>query len=158
MATIEVPREYGYVVLTAISTVFLGVWHGLRVGTYRKAASIPYPYEYASYEQVSTAPPAKQHAMYLFNCAQRAHQNYNENHPSALAMILIAGIRYPLSTTALGVIWAVNRTIYAVGYTNAEEQGARKGGKGRYRGVGWYVGHIGLAGLCIKTGIDMVLS
>ncbi|KAF2498076.1 glutation S-transferase [Lophium mytilinum] len=154
MVTVEVPSEYGYVILTALSTVFLGVWHGLRVNTFRKAAGIPYPYEYASYEQTTTAPPAKQKAMYLFNCAQRAHQNYNENHPSALAMILVAGVGYPLSTTAFGLFWAVNRAIYAVGYTKPDLER----GKGRYRGAGWYLGVLGLAGLTVKTGVDMLLA
>jgi len=158
MVTVEIPAEYGYVVATAVSTFFLATWHGLRVGSFRKAAKIPYPYEYASYEQVSTAPPARQQAMYLFNCAQRAHQNFNENYPSALAAMLIAGVKYPMATTALGMVWGVNRVVYAVGYTKVEEKGERKGGVGRYYGILWQLAHLGLAVLAGKTGWDIAMS
>jgi len=157
MVTVEIPSEYGYVVLTAVSTVFLAIWHGIRVGAFRKNAQIPYPYEYASWEQIQTAPPAKQNAMYIFNCAQRAHQNFNEHYPSALVMIMVAGIKYPVATTARGFSGRLIGS-YAVGYTKAEEKGERKGGKGRYYGVGWNLAHFGLAGLSLKTGYDMIMS
>ncbi|OCK74439.1 membrane-associated proteins in eicosanoid and glutathione metabolism [Lepidopterella palustris CBS 459.81] len=161
MVTVEIPSEYGYVMLTAVSTLFIATWHGIRVGSYRKAAKIPYPYEYASYEQISTAPPASQKAMYLFNCAQRAHQNYNENHPSALAALMIGGVGYPRAAAVAGAVWAVNRIIYAVGYTRAEEKagpGEKKGGKGRYYGILWNLAHLVLVGLAGKTGWDLVMA
>ncbi|CAN9355471.1 unnamed protein product [Alternaria alternata] len=53
MAILQIPSEYGYVLAACVSTFFVGAWHGGRVGGFRKAAKIPYPYEYASYEQVS---------------------------------------------------------------------------------------------------------
>ncbi|KAH9867806.1 hypothetical protein IAQ61_007110 [Plenodomus lingam] len=81
MAVIEIPPEYGYVLATATSTFLLATWHAIRVGHFRKAAGIPYPYEYASYEQVSAAPAASATHLLAFNAAQRAHQNFNENHP-----------------------------------------------------------------------------
>ena len=46
---------HSYVLAACVSTFFVGAWHGGRVGGFRKAAKIPYPYEYASYEQVQTA-------------------------------------------------------------------------------------------------------
>jgi glutathione S-transferase len=96
--------------------------------------------------------------MYIFNCAQRAHQNFNENYPSVLLTIMVAGIKYPIATTALGMFWAVNRIAYAVGYTKAEEKGERKAGKGRYYGAGWYLSYLGLAVLSLKTGYDVIMS
>ncbi|KAH8719293.1 hypothetical protein GQ44DRAFT_775430 [Phaeosphaeriaceae sp. PMI808] len=121
MTTIQVPSDYGYVLLAATSTFFVGSWLGGRVGFFRKAAKVPYPFEYASYEQVQTAAPTSAKAMTLFNSAQRSHQNFNENHPSALGAMLIAGLRWPTVTAALGAVWSVNRVIYALGYTNGSE-------------------------------------
>jgi glutathione S-transferase len=113
----------------------------MRVGGFRKAAKIPYPFEYASYEQVQTAAPASQKAMLAFNSAQRAHQNFNENHPTALGALLVAGLKYPVAAAVLGAVWSVNRVVYALGYTNGSE-----GGKGRYYGALWMIAHYVLIG------------
>jgi len=67
--------------------------------------------------------------MLRFNSAQRSHQNFNENHVTALGSMLISGLVYPRAAAVLGATWAVNRVVYALGYTNGP-----KGGKGRYYG------------------------
>ncbi|KAF2477614.1 membrane-associated proteins in eicosanoid and glutathione metabolism [Lindgomyces ingoldianus] len=141
MVSLDITPEYGYVLLAAVSTFAVGTWHGMRVGSFRKQAKIPYPYEYASYEQVSTASPSRAKDMTLFNSAQRAHQNFNENHPTAVGAMLIAGIKYPTAAAVLGAVWAVNRVVYAIGYTNGAE-----GGKGRYYGLLWMLAHYALIG------------
>jgi glutathione S-transferase len=128
------PRSY--VLGAVVSTFVVGAWHGGRVGAFRKAAKVPYPFEYASYEQIQTASPASSKAMLAFNSAQRAHQNFNENHPTALGAMAIAGLKFPVATAALGGVWAVNRVVYALGYTNGSE-----GGKGRYYGALWMLAH-----------------
>ncbi|KAF2191486.1 membrane-associated proteins in eicosanoid and glutathione metabolism [Zopfia rhizophila CBS 207.26] len=150
MVTIDIQSEYGYVLLAAVSTFAVGQWLGGRVNGYRKAAKIPYPYEYASYEQVQTASPASSKAMLLFNSAQRAHQNFNENHPSAVAAMLIAGLKYPQAAAILGATWSVNRVIYGWGYTMD-----MKGGKGRYYGILWMLAHFGLIGYAGKAAWDI---
>ena len=120
---------------------------------FRKAAKIPYPYEYASYEQIQTASPASSKAMYRFNCAQRAHQNFNENHPTAVGAMVIAGLKYPMAAAVLGAVWSVNRVVYAIGYTNGGE-----GGKGRYYGILWMLAHYGLIGYAAKTAWDVSMA
>jgi glutathione S-transferase len=142
-----------YVLLAAVSTFLVGTWQGMRVGTFRKSAKIPYPFEYASYEQVQTASPASSQAMILFNSAQRAHQNFNENHGIAVAAMMIAGLKNPVATAVLGAVWSVNRVIYAVGYTNGSE-----GGKGRYYGIAWMFAHFGLIGMAGKAAWDIARS
>jgi glutathione S-transferase len=129
--------RHSYVLLACVSTFFVGTWHSIYVGSARKAAKIPYPYEYASYEQVQTAAPASAKAMIAFNSAQRSHQNFNENHPTALGAMLIAGLRFPTAIGIMGAVWAVNRVVYAIGYKNSGEQG----GKGRYYGIAWQLTH-----------------
>ncbi|KAH6625638.1 hypothetical protein C7974DRAFT_377127 [Boeremia exigua] len=132
-----IPAEYGYVLGAVVGTFFVGVWHGARVGGFRKAAKVPYPFEYASYEQVQTAAPASKKAMLAFNSAQRAHQNFNENHPTIIGTILISGLRWPVATAVLGAVWSAMRVVYAIGYTSSSEDG----GKGRYYGILWLLAH-----------------
>ncbi|KAH7346945.1 glutation S-transferase [Pyrenochaeta sp. MPI-SDFR-AT-0127] len=154
MAIIEIPQDYGYVVLAAVSTFFVGVWHGGLVGSRRKAAKIPYPFEYASYEQVQTAAPATKTAMLAFNAAQRSHQNFNENHPTALGAMAIAGLKYPVVVGVLGAVWSVNRVIYAIGYTNSGSEG----GKGRYYGALWMVAHYSMVLMAAKAAFDFAFA
>ncbi|KAF2456392.1 hypothetical protein BDY21DRAFT_372507 [Lineolata rhizophorae] len=136
--TVTIPREYGYVLIVASSTFFLSTWHAVRVGPFRKRAGIPYPQRYATPEQEAaarSADPARAKAMYLFNCAQRAHGNFLESYPSALAGLLLAGLRFPVAAAATAALWSVFRTLYAVGYTRAD----REGGKGRLVGSGFWL-------------------
>ncbi|PKS10374.1 hypothetical protein jhhlp_002125 [Lomentospora prolificans] len=150
---LQVPQDYGYVLLTGAFTVLVGFWHGARVGGFRKRARVPYPYLYATPEQTAAAKTQEEKdALYLFNCAQRGHGNFLENHTSALYLLLTAGLKYPIAASALGALWSVSRIMYAVGYTNPN----KKNGSGRYLGIGQYFGFLGLLGLAIKTGIDMI--
>jgi len=85
--------------------------------------------------------------MLAFNSAQRAHQNFNENHPTVLGTLLISGLRWPVATAVLGAFWSVNRIIYAIGYAKSGEEG----GKGRYYGILWMIAHYSLI---IMSGIS----
>jgi glutathione S-transferase len=125
----------------------------MRVGSFRKAAKIPYPYEYASAEQVATASPAHAKAMLAFNCAQRAHQNFNENHPTALGAMLVTGLQYPVAAGVMGGLWSVNRVVYGLGYTNGME-----GGKGRYYGALWMIMHYGMIIMSAKVAWGFVAA
>ncbi|KAK5118331.1 hypothetical protein LTR62_002844 [Meristemomyces frigidus] len=167
-----VPKEFGWVVVATASTCFLGLWHGVRIGSFRKAAGVPYPKVYAESTELASAEPEQKKKMYLFNCAQRAHvamthkfswsrqlltqllqQNYLENHPSVMITMLIAGLRYPLWSAGLGLFWMVSRVIYAVGYTRAD----KTKGEGRLYGSGFWLAQLGLFGLAGWTGVKMLL-
>lgn len=92
---------------------------------------MPYPNAYASAEAVAQATtPEKKQALYLFNCAQRAHANYIENHTLTLPALLIAGLEYPRAAAIAGAVWTINRVVYAVGYTLQ----SKREGKGRLFG------------------------
>lgn len=91
--------------------------------------------------------------MYLFNCAQRSHTNFLENQPSVIAALLIAGINYPLSSAALGLGWVVSRVLYAVGYTSPSHER----GKGRAKGLAFFIFQYLLFGLAGWTSVQMIL-
>ncbi|KAL7272395.1 hypothetical protein RUND412_004803 [Rhizina undulata] len=133
---ILIPTEYGYVLSTIAASAFVAQWHGFLVGGARKAAQVPYPNAYASHEE-ATKDPLK----FRFNCTQRAHQNFLENYPVFLATMLITGLKYPILATSLGSVWLVGRVAYALGYRASSPE---SGGTGRYKGVFFMLGHMGL--------------
>lgn len=47
-----------------------------------------------------------------FNCVQRAHQNSLENLPSFLSLLLLAGVRHPVTSAIAGAIYLIGRVIY----------------------------------------------
>ncbi|KAK0660641.1 hypothetical protein DIS24_g3083 [Lasiodiplodia hormozganensis] len=131
-ATLQVPQEYGFVVLAATGSLFVSTWLGIRIGSFRKAAGVPYPHQYASQEQIAAASgdEKKQQALHLFNCAQRGHYNFLENHTNFLFALLVAGLRRPVPAAVMGAAWSVGRIMYAVGYTRPD----KKNGMGRLIG------------------------
>jgi glutathione S-transferase len=146
--TIDIPKEYGYVVLSTTATFLLSLWHGALVGSYRRKAKVPYPNCYASAEEIKESPEK-----YAFNCAQRSHANFLEHNSSVIAAMLISGLKFPIATSALGLGWTLSRILYATGYTNPN---AGKNGTGRYRGVLFWFCELGLYGLTGWTGYTML--
>lgn len=127
----------------------------MRVGGFRRPAGVDYPNAYASPEAISSCTDEKKkEAMYLFNCAQRAHYNFLENYVAALPALLIAGVKYPRVSAGLGALWCVGRMLYATGYTNP----AQKAGKGRYRGALFWPAQFGLFGICGWMGWEMLMN
>lgn len=92
--------------------------------------------------------------MLAFNAAQRSHQNFNENHVTALGAMAVAGLKWPVVVAGLGAVWSVNRVVYAVGYTRS----GGEGGKGRYWGAAWMIAHYVLVLMAGKAAVDLVLA
>lgn len=95
-----------------------------------------------------TEDKALQKSRYLFNCAQRAHANFLENYTTFTLAMLIAGVRYPLISSVMGVAWGVQRVVYAVGYTRADKEN----GRGRLMGSGYALPQVVLMVLAGWTG------
>ena len=68
---LALPKAYGYVIVATSATFFLGMWHGVRISSFRKNAGIGYPKAYADSGDLASADPETKKKMYLFNCAQR---------------------------------------------------------------------------------------
>lgn len=153
MTTITVPQEYGYVIATLGLTFINSLWHGMRIGRFRKAAKIPYPTPYADSATLSAAASDDQKlALHRFNCAQRAHGNFLENSGTAVAAMIVAGVRFPLLTAACGLGWNLGRIVYAAGYTSSP----LGSGAGRLRGSFFWLFQAGLLGLTFATGASVL--
>ncbi|KAK4177497.1 hypothetical protein QBC36DRAFT_326953 [Triangularia setosa] len=116
--TLTLPSDYGYVLLAASSTFFINTLHAVLTSKARKASGIKYPVSYASNDVAE-----KDRKAYLFNCAQRAHNNFTENLTPFLGSLLISGLQYPRFAGALGGVWAFARVLFALGYTSKGPEG-----------------------------------
>ncbi|XP_058108101.1 uncharacterized protein LOC131251428 [Magnolia sinica] len=118
MAVVQVPAEYGYVVLVLVSYVFLNFWMAFQVGKARKKYKVFYPNLYA---QESENKDAK-----LFNCVQRGHQNSLEVMPVFFTVLVLGGIRHPLIAAGLGAFYTVARFFYFTGYSTGNPENRLK--------------------------------
>lgn len=115
-------------------------------------AHVKHPKSFADTTDFAIADPEQKEALYLFNCAQRAHANYVENHPSTAIALLLAGLQYPEMAAALGVGWIVGRVIFALGYTRK----TKENGRGRMIGFAIHFPlQLVLWGLAVWTGVKM---
>ncbi|SNX86616.1 related to glutathione s-transferase 3 [Melanopsichium pennsylvanicum] len=105
------PVGYGYVVSCVVSSIWVTFFMGVKVGSARKAAQVPYPYLYAE-----KAIAEKNHDAHLFNCAQRVHQNTLEFLTSFVFLTLFNGLFFPKLTAAISATWVLSRIPYAIGY------------------------------------------
>ncbi|XP_058108053.1 uncharacterized protein LOC131251398 [Magnolia sinica] len=118
MAVVQVPAEYGCVVLVLLSYVFLNFWMAFQVGKARKKYKVFYPNLYA---QESENKDAK-----LFNCIQRGHQNSLEVMPVFFTVLVLGGIRHPLIAAGLGAFYTVARFFYFTGYSTGKPENRMK--------------------------------
>ena len=114
----------------------------------RDDAAVSFPNAYVPAVEAATCPKK-----YRFNCAQKAHANFTENHASFICLVMIAGLKFPLLSAGLGALWSVARLLYLLGYTrkaNAED------GKGRHWGTWWAGPHMILMGLAVASSLTIV--
>lgn len=130
------------------------MWSALRNGKFRKAAgpAVVYPTPYASNQDIAAAEtPELKQKLYLHNCAQRAHSNFQENYTIMLPAMLIAGLHLPRAAAAAGIIWTFFRLRYAIGYTRVDKEK----GLGRYDGLGFWFAQLALIGMSGFSGYKL---
>ena len=127
------PYGYGYVVLTAVGSLFVNMWMAFNVGKARKQYSIKYPTMYSPDND-------------KFNCIQRAHQNTLESYPQFLLLLMIGGLQYPRFAAGAGVVALLGRIAYAKGYYTGDPEKRRWGTFG-------YIGILGLLGSCLSLAV-----
>ncbi|KAG8790864.1 hypothetical protein FRC17_008845, partial [Serendipita sp. 399] len=96
------PTNYALVAAVGLSTSFLSAYQSILSIRYRIKAKIRHPQYYAELKQTQEDPNALK-----FNCAQRAHENTLEHLPIFLVTLAWSGIRYPLTSSALGFSWII---------------------------------------------------
>lgn len=130
----------------------------MRIGPFRRAAKVSHPGVYASAETIGNAPTAaEKRALYLFNCAQRAHHNILENYTSVLTGMLISGLSYPRFAAGAGVVWILGRVIYATSYTSTSEKNVD--GRGRFFHGGFHLAALSQLVFLVlvgKMGVDLL--
>lgn len=134
----HIPSGFGYVVLTAVGSMFMLVWKGIKVGQMRKKLKINYPTMYSSDND-------------LFNCYQRAHQNTLENYCQFLTCLFLGGLEMPIFTSIGGLIWILGRISYARGYYTGDPKNRMKGSYG-------YIGLLMILGATIKFGVHLLTA
>ncbi|KAL6959715.1 glutathione transferase [Sarracenia purpurea var. burkii] len=144
MAEVELPKEYGYVILTIVLYCIFNIWMAFQVGGARKKYKVFYPILYALESENKDAK--------LFNCVQRGHQNSLEMMPTFLALMVLGGIRHPLICTALGVLYTIGRYFYFTGYATGDPQ--KRLGIGRFA----FLAIFGLIFATISSGIHFLLA
>ncbi|XP_020622016.1 microsomal glutathione S-transferase 3-like [Orbicella faveolata] len=135
MASLVVAKEYGYVVLTTVSSGFMIAYLGMNVGKARKQYNVPYPKMYDENKPI-------------FNCIQRAHLNTLENYTQFLSLLLLGGLEHPVVCSVAGAVWVVSRLFYAHGYYTGDP-------KKRMRGSFGYLGLFALLGCTVKLGLRL---
>ncbi|CAG8734872.1 23084_t:CDS:2, partial [Gigaspora rosea] len=144
MVLVEIPSEYGYVIVTGFVSTILTGYLGFKAGGYRKKANVPYPYMYATKEEAE-----QDRNKLIFNCYQRAHQNTLENYPQFLLTLMVGGLKHPIISSVGGGIWILGRLFYAWGYHTGEPSK-------RSRGFFSYIGVLALVGTTISTAISLL--
>lgn len=68
--------------------------------------------------------------------------------------MLVAGLRFPLTTAGLGVFWSFNRVLYAMAYTRKDKDG----GRGRIVGSGYAISELAFMGMIAYMGYEMITA
>ena len=132
------PSGYGGVILTAAGSFFVNQYLARQVMKAREEHGVEYPIVYSPDNM-------------RFNCIQRAHLNFVENHSFFLMFLFIGGLHSPRLATVGGVIYLAGRIAYAKGYSTGQPEK-------RMRGVFGYVGLLGLLGATINFGLRHLCS
>jgi glutathione S-transferase len=111
--SIEVPDNYGYVVLSCVlGQLVTIVYMGGPVMNARKTFDVPYPNLYAT--------PGYHKEADAFNRIQRGHQNMFELLPTFSLMALIGGLKHPIACSVYSALFNVGCVLYQVGYSDTK--------------------------------------
>jgi len=135
MVHLDLPADYGYVVLAQIGVAFTLQYLGGQVVAARKKYKVDLPNLY----QAPDKPNATE-----FNCVQRGHQNALETYPTFLFFNVFAGLFHPVPSAVFAGIWAIGRILYMKGYATGKPDNRYSVGGGLH----WigFLGSIGLSG------------
>lgn len=115
------PLDFKYVIAATSLFPVLGFFQTLNTGYWRAQSKTPLPLLFAD-----TSVPAKEPKLELarkrFNCAQKAHMQFNENAALTLVAGWIAGLYNPQAAAALLFTWAISRFAYVIVYSQGNPE------------------------------------
>mmetsp|Transcript_16904 Transcript_16904/g.23178 ORF Transcript_16904/g.23178 Transcript_16904/m.23178 type:complete len:148 (-) Transcript_16904:155-598(-) len=107
----EVPSEYGYVILCCgVLPTIMGMHMGGYVMKARKEYDVQYPNCYGT--------PGYHKKADEFNRVQRGHMNYTENLLGYTVMAFTGGLKYPIVVAVGGVLYSFGSLLYLKGYSD----------------------------------------
>ena len=118
------------------------IYMSVAVGKARKKYKVAYPALYADASNKDAA---------TFNCVQRGHQNSLENLAAFNTLLLLSGLRYPVSAAIAGTIYLAGRVQYFRGYSTGDP-------KKRQRGAFMYIGSLALLGMVGRWAVELLRS
>lgn len=147
MLSIEIPDQYGWVLLTvgALPTLTNFMMMG-PVMVARKKYNVKYPNLYAT--------PGHHEKADEFNRVQRGHQHLFETISDFRVNALIGGLKYPVLTACCGVAYSVGSYLYMMGYADNKNDVKlaryKKGG-----GLKW-IGSLVVMGCSIMSAVSFL--
>lgn len=134
MVVIEVPSEYGWVILGAgIGNFVTGQYMAGAIMSARKKFDVKYPNLYAT--------PGYHKKADDFNRYQRGHQNYIENIGPYVTLAMLGGLKYPIANAIGSVLYMVGSVLYLKGYvdTSLDVTTARYKKGGGVKWIGFFI-------------------
>jgi len=87
---------------------------------------------------------------HAFNCVQRGHQNSLENLATFNALLILAGLRFPVPAAVAGAAYLIGRIVYFKGYCESP--------KGRMKGGFMHLGTLALVGMVGYWAVELIRS
>ncbi len=113
MLSIEIPDNYGYVLLTCGALpAFTNLIMSGAVMKARKQYNVNYPNLYAT--------PGYHEKADDFNRVQRGHQHMFESISDFRINALISGLKFPVFTAICGVVYSLGNYLYLAGYKDTK--------------------------------------
>ncbi|KAF8914803.1 hypothetical protein CPB85DRAFT_1251966 [Mucidula mucida] len=139
--TLVVSDEYKWVALALFSTQIMLAAQSIVVGRKRKLAKIKYPQLYAEKAEAEASRDA-----YVFNCAQRAHQNTLEFMMPVVTATILTSVHYPIAAAVGCGMFVVGRGFYTRGYLADPDSRVKSGG---------WISYLALNGLLIGSAVSL---
>ncbi|KAF9021025.1 membrane-associated proteins in eicosanoid and glutathione metabolism [Hymenopellis radicata] len=139
--TIVLSDEYKWVALALFSTQIMLAAQTMVVGKKRKLAKIKYPQLYAEKAEAEASRDA-----YIFNCAQRAHQNTLEVITPVITATILTSVYYPIAAAVGCGLFVVGRAFYTKGYLAGPDSRVKKGG---------FIGSLSSGGLLLGSALSL---
>jgi len=153
----QIIPEFGFVILVGIVAFFVNFAFLIQVGRSRRKFNIHPP----RMTETALPPPNQTNSDQIslvsgfvgetpdeYRRYQRVHLNNVENLPSFYALLIFAGIGFPMLSALFGLIYQIFRVLFAIGYYHSAEQR-------RWGGI-YHAGELGLIGLSLATAIELL--